>query len=117
MSITVDLPFPSNSGIELAKFAIAALDRIYKQGFGYKKAGVIVMELTPEVSKQIMLFENSDPKHLALMAVVDKLNQSYGQQKVKLAAQDLDKTWKMKRQKLSRRYTTRLDEIIVVNAR
>ena len=73
-------------------------------------------QLTPEVSKQIMLFENSDPKHLALMAVIDKLNQSYGQQKVKLAAQDLDKTWKMKRQKLSGRYTTRRNEVIVVNA-
>ena len=66
------------------------------------------MELTPEISKQRMLFENSDLKHLELMSVIDKLNKSYGQQKVKLAAQDLDRTWKMKREKLSRRYTTRL---------
>jgi len=114
MGISVNLPFPTNSSIELAKFAVEALDRIFKTGYGYKKAGVIVMELTPETSKQKMLFENSDPKHLELMAVMDKLNKSYGQQKVKLAAQDLDRTWKMKREKLSRRYTTRLDEIITV---
>ncbi|WP_285546396.1 Y-family DNA polymerase, partial [Dyadobacter frigoris] len=85
MSITINLPFPSNSSLELARFAIEALDRIFKAGYGYKKAGVIVMDLTPEASKQRMLFENSDPKHLELMAVMDKLNKSYGQQKVKLA--------------------------------
>jgi DNA polymerase V len=112
MSISVDLPFPTNSSIELAEFAIQALKRIYKPGYGYKKAGVIVLELTPEDSKQTMIFENSDPKHLELMAVMDKLNKAYGQQKVKLAAQDLDRVWKMKRERLSRRYTTRLDEII-----
>lgn len=115
MSISVDLPFPTNSSIELAEFAIQALKRIYKPGYGYKKAGVIVLELTSEDSKQTMIFENSDPKHLELMAVMDKLNKAYGQQKVKLAAQDLDRVWKMKRERLSRRYTTRLDEIIHIN--
>lgn len=114
MSISVDLPFPTNSSIELAEFAIQALKRIYQPGYGYKKAGVIVLELTPEDSKQTMIFENSDPKHLELMAVMDKLNKAYGQQKVKLAAQDLDRVWKMKRERLSRRYTTRLDEIIQI---
>lgn len=114
MSISIDLPFPTNSSIELAQFAIQGLKRIYKPGYGYKKAGVIVLELTPEDSKQTMIFENSDPKHLELMAVMDRLNKAYGQQKVKLGAQDLDRTWKMKREKLSRRYTTRLDEIIQI---
>ena len=114
MTISVDLPFPTNSSIELAEFAIQALKRIYKPGYGYKKAGVIVLELTPEDSKQTMIFENSDPKHLELMAMMDKLNKVYGQQKVKLAAQDLDRVWKMKRERLSRRYTTRLDEIIQI---
>lgn len=116
MSITVDLPFPTNSSIEISRFAIDALKRIYKPGYGYKKAGLIVMELSPEAYKQTTLFENSDPKHLDLMAIMDKLNKSYGQQKIKLAAQDLDRTWKMKREKLSRRYTTRLDEIIRVKS-
>lgn len=116
MSITVDLPFPTNSSIEISRFAIDALKRIYKPGYGYKKAGLTVMELSPEAYKQTTLFKNSDPKHLDLMAIMDKLNKSYGQQKIKLAAQDLDRTWKMKREKLSRRYTTRLDEIIRVKS-
>ncbi len=102
------------AGVEIAKFAIDALDRIFKPNFGYKKAGVIVMELTPERSKQKMLFANSDPKHLELMAVIDQLNKAFGKQKVKLASQDLGRTWKIKQEKLSQRYTTRLEEIIQI---
>ena len=49
------------------------------------------------------------------MEIVDKLNRSAGQQKVKLASQDLDRTWKMRQEQLSPRYTTRLNEIITVN--
>ena len=112
--ISVNLPYPTNSSIEIAKFATDALDRIFKPNFGYKKAGVIVMELTPERSKQKMLFANSDPKHLELMAVIDQLNKAFGKQKVKLASQDLGRTWKMKQEKLSQRYTTRLEEIIQI---
>ena len=113
-AITVKLPFPTNSNIELAHFAQDALQRIYKSGYGYKKAGVIVMDLTPAADAQRMIFENSDPKHGHLMAVVDKLNQTLGQQKVKLASQDLDRVWKMKRERLSPRYTTRISEIVSI---
>jgi DNA polymerase V len=114
-AITVNLPYPTNSSIEMANFAVDALKRIYKEGFAYKKAGVIAMDFTPEAFKQQMIFENSDPRHAHLMAVMDKINKVLGQQKVKLASQDLDRVWKMKREKLSPRYTTRLDEIITLN--
>ncbi len=112
--ITVELPFPTNSGIELAHFAVDALNRIYKTGFGYKKAGVLAMEITPAAQAQRMIFENSDPRHAQLMAVMDKLNKALGQQKVKLASQDLDRVWKMKQERLSPRYTTRWSEIITI---
>jgi DNA polymerase V len=116
-SVTIHLPFPTNSGVELAKFAEAGLKQIYKEGYQYKKAGVIVMEISPADCGQQMIFKNSDPKHAHLFAVVDKLNKAYGQQKVKLAAQDLGRTWKMKQERLSPRYTTQLKDIIVVNAK
>ena len=48
------------------------------------------------------------------MKVMDKLNFSIGQKKLKLACQDMDRTWKMNQEKLSPRYTTRLDEIITI---
>lgn len=48
------------------------------------------------------------------MGTIDKLNSAIGQQKVKLAIQDKDRVWKMKQEKLSRRYTTKLNEVIEV---
>ena len=115
-TITMKLPFPTNSGLELAHFAVDALKRIYQPGYGYKKAGVLAMELAPAADAQRMIFENSDPRHANLMAVVDKLNQVLGQQKVKLASQDLDRVWKMKQERLSPRYTTRIGEIITIKS-
>ncbi len=79
-----------------------------------KKAGVIIMDFIPDSEIQLSLFENSDPKHSPLMQVVDRINQSFGQQKIKLASQDQKRIWKMKQEKLSPRYTTRLEEVIEV---
>jgi DNA polymerase V len=113
-SIVIDLPYPTNSAIELSKFAIKALDKIFKEGFSYKKAGVVIMDFTPESDKQISIFENSNPKHVALMNSMDKLNACIGQQKVRLGSQDIKKIWKMKQENLSRRFTTKLSDIIIV---
>ena len=115
-NIVVKLPFPTNSNMEITEFAIQGLEKIFKEGFFYKKAGVIIMEFCPENEVQQTLFEHSNPKHLVLMKVIDKLNSSIGQQKVKLAIQDKDRVWKMKQEKLSPRYTTKLNEIITINA-
>ena len=115
-SIVMQLPYPTNSSIELAQFAVEGLQKVFKLGFGYKKAGVMALELTPANYGQRMLFDNSNPKHGPLFAVVDKLNKAYGQQKVKLASQDAGRTWKMKQERLSPRYTTKFDEIITINA-
>lgn len=49
------------------------------------------------------------------MRAIDKLNKSIGMKKIKLASHDINKTWKMRQDKHSPSYTTRLDEIIIVN--
>ena len=75
------------------------------------------MDFTPEDQAQLGLFENSNPRHIPLMQTIDKLNKFYGQQKIRLASQDLKRVWKMKQEKLSPRYTTVLDEIISIYCR
>ena len=114
-NIVVKLPFATNSNIEMARFAVAALEQIFKKGYQYKKAGVMVMDFTPENQRQLKLFDDSNVKHIPLMKAVDKLNARYGQQKIKLASQDLKKVWKMKQEKLSPRYTTNLNDIITIH--
>ncbi|MCG9911329.1 MAG: Y-family DNA polymerase [Flavobacteriales bacterium] len=114
-NILVKLPYPTNSGIELAKFATQALKHIFKPGYAYKKAGVIVQDFTPEETIQRSLFENSNEKHPALMQAMDKMNALFGQQKIRLAVQDPKRVWKMKQEKLSPCYTTKLSDIITVH--
>lgn len=113
-SIVVKLPFPTNSTIEIAKFACIGLKKIFRSGFTYKKAGVMVLDIVPEMPQQLSIFENSNPRHKILMETIDRINHNVGNRKVMLASQDLGRRWKMKQEKLSPRYTTRIDEIITV---
>ncbi|MDA3879152.1 MAG: Y-family DNA polymerase [Prolixibacteraceae bacterium] len=115
-NIVLKLPFATNSGIELAHFATVGLQQIFRDGYQYKKAGVIVMDLVPEHELQLNIFQNSNPRHRMLMKAVDELNHEMGQQKVRLASQSPGRTWKMRQEKLSPRYTTRLNEVFTVKS-
>ena len=90
------------------------LGKIFKPGIKYKKAGVIITGITSDKSYQITLFENEKTKHKKLMKTIDFIQKKEGQNKIKLANQDLKKRWKMKQEKLSYNYTTKLNEIIKV---
>lgn len=111
-NIIINTDFPTNSTIELNHYAQIGLNAIFKEGFHYKKAGVIVMGLTPNSETQLSLFNVSNPKHQPLMSVIDKMNKSFGTNKVKFATQSTGRQWRMKQEKLSKCYTTRINEII-----
>lgn len=114
-NIVIKLPFATNSSIEIVKFAVMGLEQIFREGYGYKKAGVIVSDFWPEGNQQLTLFDSRNVKHIELMKAVDNINRSMGQQKVRLAAQEPGRVWKMKQERLSPRYTTNLNEIITVS--
>ncbi|WP_370174352.1 Y-family DNA polymerase [Leeuwenhoekiella palythoae] len=111
--ISIRMPFETNSTMVISKAAMIGLKRIYREGYQYKKAGIIVMGLTPDTHKQLGLFYNEDPRHKVLMQTIDRLNKNCFDQ-VKFGAQDLSKIWKMQQNHLSKRYTTRLNELIEV---
>lgn len=113
-SLTIKLPFATNSGIELANYATQALKQIYRPGIQYKKAGVILLDLTPEENQQLTIFENRDVRHIPLMQIVDKINRRYSKDLVRLATQAPGRTWRMKQERLSQRYTTDVKEILKV---
>jgi DNA polymerase V len=114
-NIIVQIPFPTNSSIEIGKYALLGLDKIFRKGYSYKKAGVIVLDIVPENPSQITLFENSNPKHKELMKTIDEINDKYGRGKIKLATQNLQKTWIMKQDDLSKCFTTRMNELIEIS--
>lgn len=113
-SITIDLPEPTNSSITLSKTASYALNLIYREGYEYKKAGVILGKISPEPFKQLNLFYKEDEKHKALMKTLDKLNRSLPNPVVKLGSQDFGRREKMKQERLSPRYTTNWNELLEI---
>lgn len=115
-NIIIKSPFPTNSSIDIIKLVNTALEGIYQEGYHYKKAGVIVMDLTPIDQKQLTLFNSENTKHDPIMSVVDRLNKSYGNNKVKFASQSMGRQWKMKQEHLSPRYSTNINEIISIKA-
>jgi len=114
VGVVIHLPYATNSSITICNYAIKGIKQLYKKGYNYKKAGIIVMGLKPEAEHQFSIFKDENPKHKSLMKMIDTLNLKYNTSKVKIANQDVAKTWKMKQEHLSSRYTTAIDEIIEI---
>ena len=116
-SITLTLPNPSNSAIELSKTASKGLKKIFLPHFQYKKAGVMVTEFVPDTERMTSLFdEDLHEKHKPIMKVIDQMNRRLGSDKIKLGSMDIQRTWKMNQKNLSPRYTTDLKQIIKVKS-
>ena len=113
-SCVLTLPYSTNSSITLSKYAVLGLHKIFKEGVHYKKAGVMIMGLSPTATRQLPIFGGEEVKHLAVMQAVDHIHKRFGPHQIKLANQDLQRTWKMKQEHLSQRYTTEIKEIITV---
>jgi DNA polymerase V len=113
----MQLPVSTNDSTELVKYAIQGLKSIFASGYRYKKAGVIVSDIVPERPMQTDLFDTRNrDKYKKVMLVMDSLNATYGNRKVRIATQGFGRKWKLKNEKLSPCYTTRLSDILVVNA-
>jgi DNA polymerase V len=116
-SITLDLAVATNSTTELLKYAMTALNIIYKPGYKYSKTGVIVLDLVPATQVQLGLFdEKSREREGMMMQAMDGLNKSFGKDVVRTATQGFNKKWKLRQEHLSPRYTTRFDQLMVVKA-
>jgi DNA polymerase V len=112
----VTLPFATNSALTISNTAIYILKKIFQgnETLKFKKAGVIVTEFIDENKKQLQLFDEENPKHQLLMQVIDKINNKNGDKKLKLATQDLTRTWNMNQKHLSPRYTTNFNDILEI---
>ncbi len=114
-SMVIDLERASNNSGEIIKTALRALDLIFKPGFRYMKCGVTVRDLVPESSVQTSCFDVTDKrKNQRIMQAMDKINKSMGGEVVRAAVQGFDRSYRLKTAFLSRRYTTRMSEILKI---
>ena len=95
------------------KRALQGIRKIYREGYRYKKAGVILCGLSKSSQGRGLLDydrESSD----AIMNTMDRINGRYGSSVIRLASEGIEKSWRMKREKVSPCYTTSFDDLVEV---
>lgn len=118
-ALTVPLPGPTDDTRELIRWAIRILRRVFRAGYGYHKAGIMLLDLVPRERRQQSLFASRAEEggsSYALMQALDDINARYGRRTVQFAAEGVTRTWQMRRDRLSPRYTTRWEELPAVLA-
>lgn len=115
-SITVVLSDPSDNTLTLTSAALKGLKQIYKTGFKYKKAGVILNLLADKPTMQQSLFDDIEVKgkSAGLMKAMDSINSRFGNAAIKTAASGTKQDWQMRSGNRSPNYTTQWDELPIV---
>ena len=115
-SITIELPVATNNSIELVKTAISGLGKIYKYGYFYQKAGVILSKLRDASEKELNLLSPIlEKKSQPLMRAIDFTNAKYGRNAISIAQAGISNDWKMRREHSSRIDTASFDFLPKIN--
>jgi DNA polymerase V len=116
-SATVIFSVPTNFTPQIIGASEKILAAIYRKGFRYKKAGVILSGIISDNSRQTDLFApaGSLEHHDRITSALDAVNKRYGKKSLVFASEGIAQSWQMRREKLSPSYTTRWDELKVVN--
>jgi DNA polymerase V len=111
-ALALALDEPTDDPIRVIRRAKELLHSIYRPGYSYKKAGVILLDLIPSASRQGLLFEEfGDDQTRGFVDVVEEVAARYGTTGGFWAAQGMDHSWRMRRERRTPRYTTNWSEI------
>ena len=97
-SKTIDFPIGTNDSIEIVKTALTALESIFKNGYRYQKAGVLLSGLSEATNNKNLFSSEKDEKINSLMKSIDNTNYRYGRSTLSLASAGVCKRWNMKRE-------------------
>ena len=118
-AMLVPLPEPTDDTRLLCHATLHGLRQIYRSGYAYQKAGVMLTEVIPASVRRRTLFDDDDAlqRSHALMRTLDRINRNMGSGTIKLLGEGIDKPWAMRRENMSRHYTTEWDELAVCQVR
>ena len=107
--ISMPLTQASDDTVLLTRAALWVLKRMYRAGFAYAKAGVMLCDVQPRSAVQGHLFlQSADPvKRAALNKVMDDINRQWGRGSIQMASAGFNPAWQMRQNKLSPYWTTR----------
>ena len=101
-SKTINFPIATNNSIEVVKAAVSALKTIFKNGYRYQKAGVLLSHLSNSNNGKNLFSSTRDEKINILMKSIDNTNYRYGRSTLSLASAGVHKKWNMRRQHSSK---------------
>ena len=117
--VMVKLVKPSDNSFRLSEAALYGLKRIYKPGYAYKKAGVMLMSLCPADQVPVDLFSGFDEPDTQraknLMATLDEINAKMGRGTVRSAGEGIQKAWAMRSGNKSKAFTTDWEQLAIVS--
>lgn len=116
-SVTIPLPEQTDNTLVLIRFASFGLRKIYRSGYKYQKAGVMLSKIISSKEYQSDLFsKKKEQKNSSnLMTVLDQINTLIGKKMLTVAAEGITQPWKMRQSNRSPRYTTNWNDLIVAN--
>ena len=103
-SKTIDFPIATNNSIETVKTAVAILESIFRNGYRYQKAGVMLTGLREDDGRKNLFSSEKDEKINSLMRSIDSTNHRYGRSTLSLASAGVHKKWNMRRN-----YSSKID--------
>ncbi|MEO7622207.1 MAG: Y-family DNA polymerase [Gallionella sp.] len=117
--LAIGLQHATDDTLKLVEIALNGLRRLYREGYRYQKAGVMLSDISPAGIVQGELFvsapNNPGNTHAKLMATLDQVNRKMGKSALKLASEGVQQHWQMKRGNRSPAYTTKWEELPVVS--
>jgi DNA polymerase V len=112
--LAVPLPYPTNDSLEVNRWAAFLCERMFKPDYQYKRAGIMLSEISPVSHSQGDLLEAAHVDKHKLMEALDNLNARYGRGSVKVSTQGAYSGWQMKQESKSPNYTTSWDDVPLV---
>ncbi|MFV0891630.1 DUF4113 domain-containing protein, partial [Pseudomonas kurunegalensis] len=111
----VELPYPTCDTLLMSRLATDAVGRIFRPGFRYSKAEVLLMDLRQpgEFSEDLFALKQSVACD-RLMQVMDDINERWGRGTMRAASVPATPDWGMRREMMSQSYTTRIDQLWTV---
>ncbi len=114
-SATYSSNYPTDSNQEMQEWAIRTLERIFKPGFEYRKAGIVLSGLVPNENLTKRMFDDERfQKQHKLMRAIDEINRKFGKDTVRFGGVKTEGDWKMKQSRKSQSYTTNWNELLMV---
>lgn len=116
--IICELPYPTDDTRLITKAAIASLDRVFRDGFAYSKAEILLLGLRHRNECTGDLFAPSQPAEVErVMQVLDQINSKWGRGTLRPGRVERSPDWGMRREMMSQSYTTKLSDLLNVQCR